>query len=165
MGVEAQQEHDMVHWKSTSLFTKLVDMNPLKVMPAGEASRNHSVGGRRSAKDEDSEYKPYIKEESGGSFKVSCGTKDLLGLKEKRLLKTIFIDPHVVALSDPCYRRNQDEAASTLNRRVLKVKRERRFADSPNITPESTFQSFDHINRYRRGSESICSIAIRSTWL
>jgi len=171
MGVEAQQEHDMAHWNSnenSSLFTKLEDVNRFKIMPAGNNSRNYSVGGRRSAKDEDSECFRYIKEESGGPFKVSCGTKDLLGLKEKRSPKTVFIDPNVVALSDPWYRQN-DNAASTLNRSVLKVKKERRFADSPKMSPASRFQSFDHINQYQRGCERLNKskrgIAIRSKWL
>jgi len=54
MGVQAQQEHDIGHWntkENSSLFMKPENVNPLQVMPAGKAARNHKVGGRRMAKD------------------------------------------------------------------------------------------------------------------
>jgi len=96
-------------------------------------------------------------------------SKDYLQLKNRRVPRTVFIDQKVFEQGDSSYLHNQDEAASTLNRKVVKVKKEGRICDSPKISPASTFQSLGYIDQYgvgcgrsnKRGSRT----AIRSQWL
>jgi len=97
-------------------------------------------------------------------------SQDLLELEKGRVRRTVFIDQQFFAQGDSSYPQNQDEAASTLNRNVLKVKKEGRFCDSPKISPASTFQSLGYyIDQYGvgcgRSNKSVFRTGIRSQWV
>jgi len=170
-GNKALEVNYMAHKSSdeNSLLTKLHDAKPMKVTSGVTACRDQRGGGSRKVEDEARYYVPYSKDEWGCTCKVSLGSQDLNELKKRRVPKTAFIDQHVFALSDSRYIQNQDEASSTLKRKVLNTKRERRFSDSRKISPASTFQSLGCIDQYRLGygrwNKSISGIAIRSQWL
>jgi len=134
--------------EENSLFTKLDDVQPVEVTSCGKSSRDQRGGGRRTVEGEVREYVPCIKEVWGDSFNVSVDTEDLLES-----------NPYV--LRDCWLLEGQDESASTLNRRVSKVKEERRFVDFPKISPPNTFQSLECINQYRMDR----GLLKRSHWL
>jgi len=156
--------------ENSSLFGKLDDVKSVKVMSGVRAYSDQRRSGKRIVKDEAREYRPYVKGGWGSSCKVSLSTGDLLELKEQRLPRTVLINPHVLSMIDSCYLQNQDEAASTLSRGVLKVKKERRSDDSPRITPVPRAECVNYINQYRpgggRSKKSMFGTAvIRSRWV
>merc|ERR1719320_242997 len=154
MGAMAQHVDYIEHRSSeenSSLFGKLDDVKSVKVMSGVRAYRHQRRSGKRIVKDKAREYIPYLKGEWGSSCKVSLSTQDLLELKEQRLPRPVLINPHVLSMSDSWYLQNQDEAASTLSRGVLKVKKERRCVDSPKTTPVTRADCVDYINQYRPG--------------
>jgi len=160
-GAKDHKVNYILHRRSEENFlcTKLDDVQSIEVTSCGKASRDPRGAGRRTFKDEVREYVPCIKEVWSDSFNVSVGTQDLLELKEKRLLKSVFTNPYIVR--DSWLLQGQDESASTLNRRVSKVKEDRRFVDFPKISQPTTFQSLEYINQYRLDS----GILKRSRWL
>jgi len=112
---------------------------------------------------------PYVIEESAGA-KLSSVTQDLPKMKKKTIPKTVCTDPHVLAVSDPCYLQKKDGKVVILNSRSLKVDKERRFVNSQKIYQVSTLKSVDSSSRYkmmnRRVNRSISgSPIIRSKWL
>jgi len=149
-------------------FMKRDQLNRIKELFGVEASRNHGGCGRRTVKEEALAHAPYVMKESVGT-NFSFKTSDLLGLTEKTLPKSLFIDPYVLDVSDSWYLQNKDQAAGTLNDRVLKVENERRLVNSPIICPANAIKSSDCRDQCSLGNiisnKSISRNAIKSIWL
>jgi len=101
--------------------------------------------------------------------KVSCETQDLCKSKVKTLRETEFIDPYILAVSDSWYFLNKNEAAGTLNSRVLRVRKERGVVCTKKICSKNTSQSPGFKNQYGMdnviSNNSLSRIAIRSIWI
>jgi len=127
------------------------DVDQTKVVLSVKGSTDLISGGRKTAKDEAIDYDHSINERSVDSL----GKQDLHKLKEKTSPKTVFIDPHVLTLSDSWYLKNQDETISSRSRRVIKEDKEKSLINSP-----GQYQSDGE-----KFNKNIQRISIRSKWL
>jgi len=97
------------------------------------------------------------------------GKQDVHKLKGESLPKTVFIDPHILTLSNPWCLKNQNETISCRSRRVIKEDKEKSLINSPDMSKSSTYQTLDSKRRYQRGgkifNKNMSRIAIRSKWL
>jgi len=171
--INAQQQHYIAQTRSEKNFSflKINHFDPTKGIFVVEASRDSRVCdcGRITVQKGVIAPPAYDIEESTGT-KLSKVTQDLRKMKKKMLPKTVYIDPHVLAMSDSWYLQKNDGTAGTLNNRSLKALKERRFDNSQKVCQVSTPKSFDSKNQYRmttrRMNKSITGSPImRSKWL
>jgi len=146
------------------LFAEL-DVNRTEVMSSVKASTDLKVGGRQTAKDEATDYVRNFKDGS-----IDSWTKqDMYKVQEKSSPRTVFIDQHVLALSDSWYLKNQDETISARNRRVMIEDKGKSLIDSPDMRKSSAYETLDSLSQYQRGGEifnrNTSKIDIRSMWL
>jgi len=141
------------------------DVDRTKAMFSVKASTDLIAGRRKTAKDVATDYEHNVNEWSIDSW----DKQDVHKLKEKNLPKTVFIDPHLLTLSDSWNIKNQDETISSRKRRVIKEDKENSLINSPDMSKSSAHQTIDSISQYQRGggifNKNMPRIAIRSKWL
>jgi len=169
----AHQEHNIEPTSNEEnyLFSNLDRMTPTKGTFVVAASKYHGGCG--------CERKPVQKgaiasltcaiEESDGT-KLCCLSPDLRMMNEKKLPKSVFIDPQVPAMSDSCYLQEKDGACGIFDNISLTVDKERRFVNSQKICRVSTSQSLDstkqcRMTNSRRVNKTISESHIKSLWL
>jgi len=152
--------------ENSMLFAEL-DVNRTKVLSSvkSSASTDLQVGGRKTARDEATDNVHNLKEAS-----IDWWSKqDIYKFKEKSLPKTAFIAPHVLALNDSWYLKNQVETMSSRNRQVKQEDKGKSLINAPNMSKSSTYQTLDSLSQVQRGGEifnkNISRIPIRSMWL